>query len=448
MKKIIKHSFVQNFFILLVDRGFQFLSQLVTIFIITKYLGAVQFGYLMYAFTLFSLANNIANVGLEKTLVVELSNESTSSAKFDILVSGIIIKFAASLLVYALVYFGQHSFLVNFIEPKIYHVFVIYSLGVFSFSWILIDAFNQSISQVKYTAYARIIASVVSILFRLYLVYINASLEWITLSFVIEQLVCLLICLLMSKDFVQIIKTNSLKHFHFKKHLISSGFFVLVSAVCFIIYFKSTQTVIERKLSHEFLGVFSLIMSLFEIPVSLAYILSTLFTPKIIEYFSKNNSESKTAIYGSFMFVFGMIGLASSGIVLIFGLILETFLSSSYPHLFKLLLQGCLVIPIVFIGYCANMLLLISKKYKVYVLIAVLNTLSIIVFWYFLSNSISNSNAAFYYLLTQLITSIIVPVMVDKNILQTVQHFLSLFLQPFSLVSKLKHQLHPIIIAR
>jgi O-antigen/teichoic acid export membrane protein len=448
MKKIIQHSFVQNFFILLVDRGFQFLSQLVTIFIITKYLGAVQFGYLMYAFTLFSVVYNFSNVGLEKTLVVELSNESKSSAKFDILVSGILIKLVASLLVYALVYFGQHSFLINFIDPKIYYVFVIYCLGVFSFSWILIDAFNQSISQVKLTAYARIIASIVSILFRLYLVYIHASLAWITLSFVIEQLICLLLCLIISKDFIAVFKANSIKHFQFKKHLIKSGFFVLISAVCFIIYFKSTQTVIERNLSHEFLGVFSLIMSLFEIPVSLAYILSTLFTPKIIEYFSKNNAESKTAIYGSFMFVFGIIGLASSGIILIFGVVLEMFLSNSYPNLFKLLLQGCLVIPIVFVGYCANMLLLISKKYKVYVLIAILNTLSIIVFWFFLNNSITNNNAAFYYLLTQLITSIIIPVLIDKTILKTVQHFLNLFLQPFSLISKLKHQLHPIIIAQ
>lgn len=447
MKKIIQHSFVQNFFILLVDRGFQFLSQIVTIFIITKYLGAVQFGYLMYGFTLFSLANNIANVGLEKTLVIELANETKSAGKFDILLSGIIIRLIASIVVYGFVFFGQYTFLANFIDPKIYDVFIIYGLAIFSFSWILIDAFNQSISQVKFTAYARIVASIVAIVIRLFLVYHNASLAWITFSFVMEQLICLLICLFISKDFIAVFKANTIQHFRFKKHLIKSGLFVLVSAVCFIIYFKSTQTVIERKLSHEFLGVFSLVMSLFEIPVSLAYILSTLFTPKIIEYFSKNNTESKTNVYGSFMFVFGIMGLLSSGVILVFGLVLEIFLSNAYPHLFKLLLQGCLVLPIVFIGYCANMLLLISKKYKIYLFIGILNACSIILFWFVLSNSITNNNAAFYYLLTQLITSIIIPVLIDKTILKTVQHFLSLFLQPFSLVSNVKKQLRPIIIA-
>lgn len=446
MKKILKHSFVQNFLVLILDRGFQFLSQLVTIFIITKYLGAVKFGYLMYAFTLFSLVNNISNVGLEKTLVIELSNEKKSNNKFNIIVSGIIIKLIASCVIYLIVYLGQFTFLINYIDPNIYQVFIIYSLGIFSFSWMLIDAFNQSLSKVKHTAYARIIASVLAILLRLYLVYSHASLQWITLSFVLEQVVCLVICLLISKDFIQTLTSHSLKVFHFQKHLLKSGFFVLVSAVCFIIYFKSTQTVIERNLSHEFLGVFSLIMSLFEIPVSLAYILSILFTPKIIEYFSINTEGSKIEVYASFMIIFAAIGLLASGVIVLFGVVLEHILQDSYPNLLNLLLQGCLVLPIVFIGYCANMLLLISKKYTIYLWVAVMNTLSIILFWVLFTKFLTTNNAVIYYLITQLITSILIPVLVDKTIFKTVLHFLGMLLSPLQLTKKIKTYLKPIII--
>lgn len=433
----IKHNFFRNFLILIVDRGFQLLSQLFTIFILAKYLGPVQYGYMIYAFSIFSIIYTISNFGLEKTLVVELSAAENIYKRSDFFLSSVLLKTIASVTIIIVVSFLFFNINISILPKQVFCLLFLYSFGAITYSWILIDAYNQSLSQVKYSAYSRIIASVLSLLARIYLVNKGASITLITLSFVFEQFICLLVSIPMSKGFLSFLGKINFKTFVFQKHIVTAGVFVAISSICFNIYFRSFQVVVERNLPPAYLGVFSLMINLFEIPTSLAYIISTIITPKLIQHkilFHQDKNDLNPLL----LMLFTFMGFAAAICVLITGFLLGSFLGNQFPDLFVNILRGSIVIPIIFIGFCINTFLFVAQQYRTYFYLSVINTVIIIVYWYLLQKGINPGNAIYMYVLSQLITSIIIPICINRNIFMIFLSFLKLFGKPFQIVNLVK----------
>jgi O-antigen/teichoic acid export membrane protein len=427
LKRIVRAEVFKNFAILVSDRGMQMASQIFTIFVLTRYLGPEKFGVLAYSFSIFAFVFTLSNFGFDRILVVEILHGENKQMQNDILFTSIIIKLIVSSLLYSFIFLGK-SLLLQVMSGDVYNAIQILSINIFFYSWVLIDGYNQSKGLFKYTAIARIWAAVLSIIIRIGMVYYKASFEWIILSFLFEQTLCLVICLFKSSGFISDIRSVRLKSFIFRFTLIRSGLYVLISGLCFVIYLKSAQAVVENTFTKTFLGVFTLALTMFEVPVSLANIMSSIFTPKLAKL--KMTSQNKKAnYYACILLVFVIVGIMAAVVVVLAGIILSAILKNSYTNLLSLVFRGAIAIPVLYAGYCLNMFMLSEKNIKWFMVTSITGAFVSIAFWFGVPRFLTTGNVIYFYVISQLLAALVIPIIIRRELLSHLIAMCSLVFQ-------------------
>ncbi len=410
--KLRQHHLIKNFVILIFDRGFQLVSQLFTVFILTNYLGAEKFGVLMYALSLYGFLLTFTNWGLERVLIIEMVGASQKTVS-DILLSGFLIKSVLSLGIVLLLKLA-YPLIQPYISLEVYNTLQILSFGCFFNMWIVIDAFNQKEGQFKRTAIARIAATITILCVRGIIVLKHLSFSWLIASYIAEQVLCLVIIVLYTRQ-KNALQFLSFRNFHFHKSLLKSGFFILLSGLCIIAYMRTSQGIVENKFSAAYLGVYSLAISFIEIPISLASILSAILTPTISNYHNRQPSAPRIA-NGSSIGIFVIVGVLSFGVLMFGGYLLSLFLKPDYQQFYSILVKGASILPLIFLGYSFNMLLITSKQFNLYLVITFVSALVTIGALLFLSKLVSEQSAIYLYIVSQIIASVIVPLILSKEL--------------------------------
>jgi len=428
VRKLLRVPLVRSFGVLIADRSIQLLSQLFNVFVVSYFLGPGNFGVLMYALALYGLLLSVSNFGLERILVVELAHANTDGEKRDILLTGLAIKIITSIILLLIAHLG-YPFFSSYISAEVYSTFLLLSVNIFFCTWVVIDAFNQYAHEFRNTAFARIIAAILGIVVRLVIVFMELDFKWMVISFIVEQIICLILCIVFSKKFISFIKRFATVNFAFQPSLLKSGFYVVLSVTCIIIYFRASQSIVEQKFSKSYLGVYSLVLILLEMPVSIASILSTLITPRLTKLKQLTNTRNLN-IDSYILFIFLLVGITSALGIMLVGYILSFVLNDSFEGFFGLLLKGLIVVPVIFVGYCFNLFLLTERKFNIYLAITVCGAISAVVFLYFSVPNISMSNATYYFVLTQVIASVLIPVIMQKGLFNKLANSILLTIRP------------------
>lgn len=412
--------------ILIADRGVQLLSQLFNIFVLAKFLGPAEFGILLYGLAIYGLLLSISNVGLDRVLIIELSQNDNAASQSQLITSSLFIKIFFSILILVSLYFGE-SFLLTIMSERVYHVLLLLSLSLLFSSWVVIDAFNQSKDNFRFTAMARIIAASVMILARMGMVLWNVPFNIIIISFVAEQAVCLLIAIFISKGFLQsLVSVSFVKIFSIITKTLKAGLLVMLSTVCIVIYFRTTQGIVEQNFDAVFLGVYSLAIYIVEVPISLSSIMATIFTPHLTRSIALDKNESLTYA-AKILRVFIVVSLLSAVAIVLVGLLVAVFLKEDYNGFFPTLLKASMALPIIFTGYFLNIYLLCSKAFSKYLVITVIGAAAAILFLYIAKNYVTKETAVYLYVMCQVLASFLVPLIFHKPLRLVCMKMFSLF---------------------
>lgn len=420
IKKAKDQPFIKNLALLIADRSMQLMGQLFNIFLLTKYLGPSNFGILMYSLSIYGFLLSVSNVGMDRVLVVELSGKTDNTEKNNILLSGIFIKLTTSLVLLGIIVLGK-PITGQFFSTDVLPVFTLLSWSLLLTLWQIIDVYNQSSGSFKNTAIARITSVVVIIIFKAILIWKKASFMLIVAAFTTEQLLCLLLSIAFSPAFLKQLRTVKFADFKFQKKMLSSGFLVLISTVCIIVYMRTSQVIIENRFSKVYLGLFSLVVYLVEMPISLASVMSTLFTPKLAMLSSEQDPKAfQTHLARIFLF-FISISFLSAVILIAVGAVLSFILGTAYTGFYTMMLEALPSIPLIFIGYYAYMVMLSSKKFKQYLTATLLGGAGALLYLYFARNYYTTANAVYLYVLSQFIATFLVPIILQAELRESIK---------------------------
>jgi O-antigen/teichoic acid export membrane protein len=408
-----KTSFAKKFVILIADRGVQLLSQLFNIFVLAKFLGPAEFGVLLYGLSIYGLLLTLSNVGLDRVLIIELSQQSNPATRSELITSSLAIKIFFSVVILVGLYFGE-SFLLTMMSERVYQVLFLLSLSLLFSSWVVIDAYNQSNENFRFTAIARIVAALMMLLVRIGLVFWNVPFNVIIISFVVEQALCLLVAIIVSKGFLlSLVPVPFAKMFSIITKTLRSGLFVMFSTVCIVVYFRTSQGIVEQNFDAVFLGVYSLAIYIVEVPISLSSIMATIFTPQLTRSIATDKKES-LAYAAKLLRVFILTSLFSVVAIILVGLIVAVFLKDEYDGFLPMLVKSGIALPIIFVGYFFNIYLLCSKVFSKYLFITFAGAAGALVFLFVARSYVTKETAVYLYVVSQLIASFIIPLIFHK----------------------------------
>jgi O-antigen/teichoic acid export membrane protein len=412
----------KNTFFLGIDKGFQFISQLVTVLILAKYLKADAFGSLSYAITIISILTVLANWGMERTVVLELTKVKKENKRIVVTKAFEIRTIISFFLICSL--FLIKNVLFSFVNKDIGLAIMILSFSILFNSWIIFDAVNQFDSTINKTVKARVFGIVTIIVLRILLVYFKASYGTIASTYVVEQLLYFIFMAVQSKHLrfkfndINIIQQNPQKKIILLS-LLKNGAYVVGTGLSTLLYMRITQLIVQQKFPSSQLGMYSLIISILEIPLTLGSVLSILLVPKLA--LLKRNDEGRFEnIIPFVMLLFVLLGLLATSGLYVLSFPLGTFYSS-YTN-FKLYFQiAILVMPLTFIGYFFVTCFLSEDQLKMYFLITLIATitqpfLSLLVIHFF------GFIGSFYaYIFSQLFSSVILPFFFKKGAIKRVK---------------------------
>lgn len=410
---ILKNPNFINFAVLGSDRTVQLFSQLFNIIVIAKYLHTAQFGVYMYAISLYGIVLSVTHFGLEKVLVVEYSHTTKISQRQNIFLNGVLIKFVSCILTFSFLEIGVHFFS-HFVSKDTLNVLLKLSIATFFTSWMLIDTYNQYEGKFKNTVYARAIATIFFLIIKVYIIYHDLGFDLLVYGFIGEQVLCLILAIVFSKNFISFTKQINISLFTIDIKIIKSGWIVLFSALSILIYFKAAQGMVENELGYKFLGVYSLVISLIEIPIAISSIMSTILTPKLTVLLKNNRDDIHS--YSRLLFFFFIMGIICSICILVVGLVVSNYLGADYNGFYNMLLKSIISLPIIFIGYFFNTFLLCSKKFNQYFILTFLGAIFTIIFLFFMHGNVTINNAVYLYVFSQTIASLIVPLIFQSEL--------------------------------
>jgi O-antigen/teichoic acid export membrane protein len=257
-----------------------------TIFV-ARYLGPEKFGILNYALSFVFLFSAFSTLGLDGIVI---RNFVKNKEKRDVLLgTTFILKLCGAGIVIILLLFGV-QFTSNDNLTNIY-IFIIGAATVFQ-SFNVIDFYYQSIVQSKYVVYSNIITLCFSSLLKLYFIFIEASLLWFVIMFLIDSIV------LSAGLLFYYLKRHSVVKWKFSqevaKKLLLDSWPLILSGVFVSIYMKVDQVMIKEMLNIAENGKYAAAVKISE----LWYFVPTVITASLFPAIVKSK-EMGTVIYNT-----------------------------------------------------------------------------------------------------------------------------------------------------
>ena len=266
--------------------GERVLRMVISLFVgiyVARYLGPERFGLLSYSVSFVWLFSSLASFGLNNILVRELvqspeQRNNLLGTVFWLKVFGTFVMATAITLV--LQFFEE--------DQQTYWMIFLIALGYLFQTTNVIELYFQAQVQSKFIVRAQVAQMLITSLFKIYLIYIQAELIWFAFALMLDQVVAAALFLI-----VYCWKIDFFPYFtfHWKraKKLMDGALPLIFSGMMVLLYMKIDQVMLKEMLNAKAVGVYAAAVKLCEawyfIPSA---IMASLF-PAIIE--SRKKSE-------------------------------------------------------------------------------------------------------------------------------------------------------------
>ena len=266
--------------------GERVLRMVISLFVgiyVVRYLGPERFGLLSYSVSFVWLFSSLASFGLNNILVRELvqspeQRNNLLGTVFWLKVFGTFVM--ATAIALALQFFED--------EQQTYWMIIIIALGYLFQTTNVIELYFQAQVQSKFIVRAQVAQMLITSLFKIYLIYIQAELIWFAFALMLDQAVAAALFLIV---YCWEINFFPFFTFHWKraKKLMDGALPLIFSGMMVLLYMKIDQVMLKEMLNAKAVGVYAAAVKLCEawyfIPSA---IMASLF-PAIIE--SRKESE-------------------------------------------------------------------------------------------------------------------------------------------------------------
>lgn len=246
-------------------------------FYIARYLGPKDFGQLSYALAWLAILGSVASLGLDGIALREISFHPDRVN--TILSTGIGMRLLASLALVAAICVSYFLFGNNIAIESV----LLASCALIFQSLNLCEIFFQAKAQSKKIIKFQVIQSFISSLIKLFIIYINGSLELLLWSYVFDAF--LLGIGVYNKCQKQAGINISLINFDFKvgRRLLKAAFPILLSGLSIATYMKIDLIMLEGMASSDQLGAYSAAAKLSESWYFLPVAISSAFSPLLFK---------------------------------------------------------------------------------------------------------------------------------------------------------------------
>lgn len=282
-----KEAIMQNLFWAVLGKIVNLLGGLLVGIIVARYLGPEQYGLMNYVISYIFLFQTFALFGLDS---IEIREEARGEKQYQTIIGT---AFCLKLTFGAVLIFVSIA-TSWFLEADGYTTLLvaIYSLSIVLNSLIVIRNYFTAIVQNEYIVKAEISRTVISILIKLLMLLLHASLTWFILAYMFDFV-------LLGTGYIMAYryKIGAIREWNFDKtyaiFLLKESFPLLLTNAAVIIYQRIDQVMIGSIIDKTSVGFFSVAAKFTEVLIFLPMILAQTITPILVKARERDVAEYK-----------------------------------------------------------------------------------------------------------------------------------------------------------
>lgn len=411
----IKDLFKQKIFILLtLDKAFQFLSQLLIVFLYRPFIGLSNYADFVFALVFFTIISAVSNLGMDRLLLEKFSIESKLAKWNQLLFSSIFYKVVFSIFIIITIKLFENIG-IYYYGTQFSEILFIMSFGLLGQSYLLLDAFCQAKKKNIITVKSRITVVLIINILRILIVYFVKDSFYIFLwTFPIEQALYFIFSIFYGRRYFS--KIIKFVNYQFEFNFLKNGIVYTISVLLIIFQMKYVFLVVKLNLSKEFYEYYSIVSYLCDITFSIPALLSLFYRPDLARYYNTNDKVFKKIFFDFTINMFTLSLLSSILICLILYIMLTFSYSIDIFFAFPLYMFT-LVIPIFFFSYTIQVIQITMNSMKNFLLSSLIGSIVVFVMFYIVTAYSSNNSFLIIltYLLSYSIAQIALPLFLERE---------------------------------
>jgi O-antigen/teichoic acid export membrane protein len=272
-----KEAILQNLFWSVTGKLFNLFSGLFVGIIIARYLGPKQYGLMNYVISYVFLFQTFALFGLD---AIEIREEARAKVSYNTIIGT---AFCIKLLT-GLFFIATCIATSWYMETDMYTLLLvaIYSLTIVFNSLIVIRNYFTAIVQNEYVVKAEITRTMISIVFKITLLLVHASLTWFVFAFLLDFA-------LVAAGYIVAYRTiiGRIRDWTFSKSyalfMLKESLPLLLTNAAVIIYQRIDQVMIGQMIDKESVGYFSVAARFTEVLIYIPMMLAQTITPILVQ---------------------------------------------------------------------------------------------------------------------------------------------------------------------
>ena len=274
-------KYIKNSGWLLLEKAVRFIIGFTISVLVVRYLGPKDYGLYSYLQSIIAILGVFVTLGLDGIVLKEISKNEKELVKiFSI---SLILRFLVSFIIivglyfYWLFYKSEDSFLL-FIMGFIF-VFESFSIFKVYFQYKILS---------KYEVIANLIALFFSSILKLLFIYYQLSLIYLIVIVIFDKAVYAITIFRFYKRFEEFKLVFDKEK---AKYLLYLSWPLIFSTLSYIVYTKTDQIMIKHMIGDYEVGIYSVAVTLYNLPFILTTILSSTITPVLYKKFHQSKDE-------------------------------------------------------------------------------------------------------------------------------------------------------------
>lgn len=422
IRKIFKNKIVKNASWLIVGKVIQMVISLFVGFLTARYLGPSNYGLINYATAYTAFFMSFCTLGINSILVKELIDNPMREG--EILGTTLLLRAVSSILSAFLI-----IFIVRIIDGDEITTILVVALSSLGLIFNIFETFNywfQSKLNSKVTAIATLIAYVITAIYKIILLITNKSVGWFAFATSLDY-ICLGIILFY---FYKKNNGQKLKYSYFEaKELLKKSYHFILPSLMVAIYGYTDKFMLKHMMSEVSVGYYSIATSICSMwCFVLSAIIDSMY-PTIMESHKKNKVLFEKNNRRLYAIVFYISVIVSIIICLLSEFVIEILYGEQYlPSVMPLRIVTWYT-AFSYLGTARNAWIVCEKKQKYLKYIYSASAVSNIILNFLLIPVFGATGAAAASLVTQIITTLIVPYFIKDMRKNTILMLEGIFLK-------------------
>lgn len=273
---------MRNIFWATLGKVIHVFGALIVAIFVARYLGPEQYGLMNYIISYVSLFTIIATFGLDNIEIRELSKYPEQKEK--ILGTAFRIRISLAFIALLVISITLHLFEADKFTSA---MILVYSSTLLVNTVYVIRNYFTSIILNKYVVKSEILKTMVGLLIKVFLLYIQASLVWFIIATAFDAFIVTGGYIIAYKKKVGKISSWTF-HYPLSKHLLVESFPLMLSGTAVIIYQKIDQVMIKNMIDSTSVGLFSAAAKISDVILFVPSIITQTITPLLVRLKKEN----------------------------------------------------------------------------------------------------------------------------------------------------------------